>query len=558
MRKTVPAGTASAAAPLHSELPNVLGGVPTNAIPRRSFQRDLPLGTFAREFASTSTPCIIEGLVDDWPAHSGGESRAWRLGRWERLARAAGDTMMLDCGFDPSDKRMMHFGDDDFTVLFNPGRLQMPAWVFWEVGRLREAIMAAQSEVVDSGVGVDCSETVRPTAVDWRCHPELLARLDHEVEVRNMPFVAVDKEASYLRHFAPIRCRIRDLVPLAFYLSHDTSALPEEMRQDIRPQAAKLIQEWGSPYASRLWVTTGAPWRLPYPPWSSKSVPLPYDDNSGICSCFHCDRMENLHSVLTGEKQVVLVAPGCRDVLRATKHAKQRQWLMVPINAPGSASYLGATTFTSELQQECTSSQSAVHPLQSPESNRRVTGGAWPDEVDEPVWIGRLRPGDTLYIPAYWWHWVETATPITVGQTEGGAVAMSVNFWYWPAHNDEAMARWCYQGDVESYTNARVPVSPGKKPPTFETHFAKFRRETEEMRQHVGQQRPWPASGSRGEVPTPLPLASRNYSTVEELSPPASSDVAAAADSYGCVSSTKVLITDDLEAHVDEDFEAVD
>lgn len=58
-----------------------------------------------------------------------------------------------------------------------------------------------------------------------------------------------------------------------------------------------------------------------------------------------------------------------------------------------------------------------------------VTQGQWPDHVDFPVRTGTLRKGDTLYIPAYHWHWVATSTPPAMGVEDEGPLALSVNFW---------------------------------------------------------------------------------------------------------------------------------
>jgi len=310
------------------------------------------------------------------------------------------------------------------------------------------------------------------------------------VVVQNMPFLSVD-ETCPLQNFQPMRCRIRDLVPLSFYLSHDTYALPRAMQEDLRPQAQKLMPGWGQPNSSRIWVTNGGPWRVPYPPWSDEAVPEPGDDPM-IYSCFHCDRMENFHSVIAGEKEVVLVPPGQRDVLKATRFSTQNQWLLAPVSSyDGDRSYLGTTRMTSRTQEECTSDQSAVHPFRSAEANRRVSKGAWPDRVDFPVLTGRLRKGDTLYIPAYHWHFVATSTPPVLGNFEDGPLAMSVNFWWWPIHNDVAMERWSFQNEVESWENQRIPV-PDSKVSTRESHAKSFYQMTATMREEAARHKPWP------------------------------------------------------------------
>ncbi|CAE8632385.1 unnamed protein product, partial [Polarella glacialis] len=270
--------------------------VPVREIPRLRYPQDLTPERFEREFAARSEPCIIEGLVDDWAAFSD-PKRNWRGKRWDDFM---GDEM-IDVGFDPSDSRMMHFGDDESepNVLFNPGRLRIPAWSFLEVARLRQEIL----EIISAEGRVEISR-----------HPNLQKRLEKQLTVQNMPFLEIDAHAP-LHYFGPQQCKIRDLVPMSFYLSHDTYALPGEMQEDIGPQAPKLIAGWASPNSSRIWATNGPPWKLPYPAWSSNSVPEPGED-SKIYSIFHCDRMENFHSLLAGQKEVVLLPPGRKDVLK--------------------------------------------------------------------------------------------------------------------------------------------------------------------------------------------------------------------------------------------------
>ncbi|CAE7783973.1 TATDN2 [Symbiodinium microadriaticum] len=442
--------------------------VPVKEIQRLKYPDEISPELF-EEFAAKSEPVIIEGLIADWPAFADAE-RNWQKSRWDDLLRDE----VLDVGFDPADSRMMHFGDDsgEPEVLFNPGRLRLPAWAFREVALLRQEILRLREE---------------EGRVDLAKHENLRRRLACEVSVQNVPFLAVDAD-SPLHFFAPLECKIRDLVPLSFYLSHDTYALPTEMQKDLGPQAPKLIAGWASPNSSRIWATNGPPWRVPYPPWSEKTVPEPGQDTM-IYSCFHCDRMENFHSLLAGEKQVVLVPPGQHDVLNSTRYATQRQWLLAPVSAT-SQRYLGSTLFTSK-QTECTSDQSAVHPFRPAEANRKVSRGQWPDRVDFPVRRGTLRKGDTLYIPAYHWHWVATSTPPSLGIQDEGPLALSVNFWWWPIHNDKAMEDWSFQN--ESFRNARIPLPKDKPLPDRAAHAVSFYQLTARQRQEASVPRPWPS-----------------------------------------------------------------
>jgi len=471
--------------------------VPVCEIPRFKFPDDLTPERFEKEFAARSEPCIIEGLIADWPALTDPQ-RSWRGQRWDELL----SDQLLDCGFDPVDSRMMHFGDDEGepSVLFNPGRLRMPGWAFLESARLRQEILQLRREVGDQ--------------VDLQQHPAIKARLNREVTVQNMPFLTVDED-SPLHLFAPITCRMRDLVPISFYLSHDTYALPGDMQEDVAPQAPKIMGDWANPIASRIWTTNGGPWRVPFPPWSESSVPEPGKDQQ-IYSCFHCDRMENLHSIIAGEKRIVLVPPGQRDVLKSTRYATQRQWLLAPVASNrGDAKYLGPMLFTSK-QTECTSDQSGVVPVGPACSNRKVSQGMWPDQVDFPVRTGTLRKGDTLYIPAYHWHWVATSTPPAVGLDDDGALAMSVNFWWWPIHNDSKMEAWSYQNECESWQNARVPLASDRPGPDRHGHAISFQSLTRKQRQDASR-KPWPNSTSqKGASPASTSPASKGH--VKKLS----------------------------------------
>lgn len=202
-------------------------------------------------------------------------------------------------------------------------------------------------------------------------------------------------------------------------------------------------------------------------------------DESTIYSCFHCDRMENLHSLLAGEKRVVLVPPGQKDVLKSTRFSMQSQWLITPVIPPsGGTPYLRHTSITSQSQLECTSDQSSVQPLSGAPTCRMESAGMWPDNVDVPVFDGRLRKGDTLYIPAYHWHFVATSTPPALNKDEDGPLAVSVNYWWWPVHGESEMERWSYQNELQSWDNKRIQMPETKAPSSRESHALSFYRLT--------------------------------------------------------------------------------
>merc|ERR1712232_175309 len=108
--------------------------------------------------------------------------------------------------------------------------------------------------------------------------------------------------------------------------------------------------------------------------------------------------------------------------------------------------------------------------------NRRASGGAWPDTVDFPVYTSRLVKGDTLYIPAYHWHFVSTITPPSLGIEDDGPLAVSVNFWWWPVHNLEDMERWSYEHEIQSWANRRIAPSGDQRVQSRESHAVSFYR----------------------------------------------------------------------------------
>merc|ERR1711865_872963 len=94
---------------------------------------------------------------------------------------------------------------------------------------------------------------------------------------------------------------------------------------------------------SRCWGTSGGPGQAPNPPWSSESSPVPQQDQD-IYSCFHFDRMENLHSLIGGEKEAFLIPHKDAWTLKGTRFSAQKQWVVSPVTASnGTDSYLSPT-----------------------------------------------------------------------------------------------------------------------------------------------------------------------------------------------------------------------
>lgn len=411
-------------------------GVPVEEIPRLRYPSEIDAERFEDDFAAQNRAVIIEGVIDDWPAFQDGP-RCWRGRRW---ADSLGNNA-FECNFDPVDNRMYRFEDGNPAVLLNPGRLRLPYSTFQLVGEVRQEILQLQDEARAAGDGSDLQS-----------HAELQAKLNTLVEVQNVP-LTLDPDLPH-SFFTPFKIRLRELVPLAFYLANDSYALPEDLQADVRAQHSKLLPAWGDPAMSRCWVTAGGPWRAPHPP-GSDALPVPCHDQQ-IYSCFHFDRMENLHSLLAGEKEVFLVAHRDAWALKGTRFASQKQWVVAPVPASrGRDFYLGPTLIPVS-KTECVSDQSAVHPLRPARENRMASGGQWPDAVEAPVLRGRLRKGDTLYIPAHHWHFVRSTAPAGIGAFDDGPFAFSINFWWWPIHGKDDKKKWVLQNEVWSRANARI------------------------------------------------------------------------------------------------------
>lgn len=83
-----------------------------------------------------------------------------------------------------------------------------------------------------------------------------------------------------------------------------------------------------------------------------------------------------------------------------------------------------------------------------------------------------------------------------MGLEDDGALALSVNFWWWPIHNDKAMEQWSYQNECESFRNARIPVS--KPLPERAAHALSFYQLTMKQRQEAAVPKPWPTGVDHG------------------------------------------------------------
>merc|ERR1712160_122320 len=111
-------------------------------------------------------------------------------------------------------------------------------------------------------------------------------------------------------------------------------------------------------------------------------------------------------------------------------------------------------------------------------------------------------------IPAYHWHWVATSTPPTLNNWDDGPLAMSVNFWWWPMHNDQKMEEWSFQNEVESWANARIPIPGNKERPNRQQHGVSFRELTASQRRDALKPKSWPKPAARM---SPPPAPNNSY-----------------------------------------------
>lgn len=82
-------------------------------------------------------------------------------------------------------------------------------------------------------------------------------------------------------------------------------------------------------------------------------------------------------------------------------------------------------------------------------------------------------------------------------------MAMSVNFWWWPIHNDAAMERWSYQNEVESWENRRATLPAGAPPMDRRGHGLSFHKLTAEKRAEAAIDKPWPSAPLPEDEPVP-------------------------------------------------------
>jgi len=209
------------------------------------------------------------------------------------------------------------------------------------------------------------------------------------------------------------------IAALALYCVEDMSSLPQRLCQKLVKvdPATFLMPSWLEQLQERrLWMAAG-----PKPEEQASQDPLP------ITAGFHWDHMENIHIVLAGSKEVVLLPPCDALALRATRYCQQAQWHVE--HSPGAHNdvHLRLRPMHSS---ESTSDYGMVSLEHCYAENTRRNPNIASARVG--VRYTSLQAGDAIYIPPGWWHSIQTLVPRKTSQPFSSPCAVSVNFWYKP------------------------------------------------------------------------------------------------------------------------------
>eukprot|EP00439_Symbiodinium_sp_Y106_P046620 s4352_g5.t4 len=343
-------------------------------------------------FAARSQPCVLRGIAADWPMVVQGRFQD----NVQLLRRRLGNRRCL-VSFDPTASFFNYEIPGSFQTkhhsvreppgadaprLINPGRLEMKFGDFLTAAELKHGV-------------------VGPTKSAAR--------------VVSMPYDADDADAG--RDFEAVQdvlyVQMKELQQLSLYCVDDAADWPEDLLQEFvhGDLTTKLdMPEW-QPFLRerRLWMCAGGP-------EAGRS-----NGTRHLTAGFHWDHLQNLHAVISGKKEVFLVAPLQAPALYGTRFSRQAQWNM-------STSEHGRILLEKcDMQSiESTSDYTLVSIDRLFEENS-LTHPAMVEEMKEPVARAMLYPGDAIYIPPGWWHSVRTWQPQA---PEALPFSMSVNFWY--------------------------------------------------------------------------------------------------------------------------------
>lgn len=378
-----------------------------------------------RSCVERKAPCVLRGFAADWPfVQRGrfdlrtGDAFRTRLARHQcHVSFEPGSTLFhfeVPDGWVASQPGERDTGCDDASStdgelqptprLVNPGRLMMQFGSFLDVcegRRLRHSLGPPGRSDLHR-------HTYEEAGLGGAARPQRLVRVvnsmydDEDSPGDRHPVPALDVPAALLES-------------LALYCVEDAKQWPPDVLRELAPEdpAGRLIPGWQPQLReSRVWLAGGGP----------------LGNADHVTAGFHWDHFQNLHVVLSGRKEVFLVAPMEAAALYATRFCRQAQWRLSAAGAKeATGGELGVEVELAAMHSEESSSDYAVVSLDEElEVNiaRNPALGSSPPQVQRVL----LEPGDTLYIPPGWWHSIRT-WPSQPGE-RALPVAVSINFWY--------------------------------------------------------------------------------------------------------------------------------
>lgn len=351
-----------------------------------------------REFAAAGRPCALRGLAGHWPFVERG-----------RFDPAVGAELRRRLG-----SRTCHVSFDPSSTLFSFEGGHGTSSSAEAVATEKEEASAAGPRLVNPGRAAMVFGSFLDTCEAKR-HGGSASGLT--VRAVNAPYDGDEQPREHGVTEAPLDVPVALLEKLALYCVEDASTWPEDVLKQFAPSDPAedlLVPEWLPQLRERrLWMAAGGP-----------------EGVAHVTAGFHWDHMQNIHVVLSGQKEVFLVPPMEAAALQATRFCRQAQWRLEPTCGGGAEP---ATTPTA--------TRIALVPMQSEESSSDYAAvGVEQDfaanaernpqlrELRQPPRWAVLKPGDAVYIPPGWWHSVRTWRPRR--EERGLPFSLSVNFWY--------------------------------------------------------------------------------------------------------------------------------
>ncbi|CAE7928384.1 unnamed protein product, partial [Symbiodinium necroappetens] len=228
-----------------------------------------------RGFAARSQPCVLRGVAADWPMVVQGRFQD----NVQLLRRCLGNRRCL-VSFDPTasffnyeiprsfqtkPRSVREPSGADAPRLINPGRLEMMFGDFLTAAELKHGVVAP-TETAARAVSMPYDADDAGTGRNLKASQDVL--------------------------YVPLR----ELQQLSLYCVDDAADWPDDLLQEFVPGdlTTKLdMPEW-QPFLRerRLWMCAGGP-----------------EGTRHLTAGFHWDHLQNLHAVISGKKEVFLVAP---------------------------------------------------------------------------------------------------------------------------------------------------------------------------------------------------------------------------------------------------------